>query len=202
MDSGKSFDITAATRAICEHMSANVDELSHIDMSRVAVGYCQTRKNVSHGIQASLTPLRFEAGATVKTVAGRQYACQRIVTADGRECLYLLNLYLPRFQNLPFDEKLTTIVHELWHISPRFDGDLRRHQGRCHVHGRSQAAFDAHAAALAKAWLSQSPSAELHDWLRCDFRGLCQRVGSIIGTRYPAPKLIPLAASAARSTNT
>ena len=53
------FDITAALRSICVDMTQRVPLLAHIDMTRVAVGYCQARKDVSHGLQASLTPLRF-----------------------------------------------------------------------------------------------------------------------------------------------
>lgn len=187
-----SFDITHAVRAICVSMCDRLDDLSHIDMSQVGVGFCQARKNVAHGIQASLTPLRFENGTTTKTVRRRRYACQRITMPDGRECLYLLNVYLPRFQNLVYREKLLTIVHELWHISPEFDGDIRRHEGRCHVHGPSQAAFDAHSQQIAERWLATSPAPELHAWLHDDFGALRNRTGGIVGTRYPVPKLVPL----------
>jgi hypothetical protein len=190
------FDITAAIRAICVDMTQRLAELAHIDMPRVAVGFCQARKNVSHGIQASLTPLRFEGGATTKQVRGRSYQCQRITASDGRECLYLLNVYLPRFQNLPYDEKLTTLVHELWHVGPTFDGDVRRLGGRFYVHGASQDEFDAHAERLAKKWLKAGPPLELHEWLEHGFRGLIDRFGAIVGTRYPAPKLIPAQQSA------
>ena len=38
----------------------------------------------------------------------------------------------------PFEEKLTTVFHELYHISPMFDGDIRRLEGRYHVHSHSQ----------------------------------------------------------------
>ena len=62
--------------------------------------------------------------------------------------LYILNFYLPRFLDLPFREKLTTMLHELWHIGPKFDGDVRRLGGRCFAHGSSQKQYDAHVEAL------------------------------------------------------
>ena len=73
---------------------------------------------------------------------------QRVFAADGREMLYILNFYLPRFLDLPLAEKLDTVVHELWHVGPKFDGDLRRFGGRCFAHSGSQRNFDAHVAAL------------------------------------------------------
>ena len=96
---------------------------------RVAIGICQTRNGAMHGVFATLTPLRFAGGRLDETVRGRRHRIQPLVDAAGQEFLYLLNFYLPRFLNLPLEEKLSTIVHELWHIGPQFDGDLRRHDG-------------------------------------------------------------------------
>ena len=66
------FDFTAAMEGLCRDLCARVEELRHIDMSRVAVGYRQTRQRVTHGLQASLTPLRFEDGAEIGRVRGRR----------------------------------------------------------------------------------------------------------------------------------
>ncbi len=186
------FHFTRAIRVLCEDMTRRVPDLAHVDMECVAVGFCQARKGVPHGMQASLTPLRFEKGAETTLERGRRYTCQRIFSSDGREYLYLLNFYLPRFLNHTLGEKLTTIAHELWHISPAFDGDIRRHEGRCYVHGRSQREFDRTAARLAAEWLAGNPPTKLFDFLRLDFRGLQQTKGPIHGQRYPAPKLLPL----------
>ena len=82
-------------------MAAQVDEFRHIDMSRVAVSFRQTRKRMSHGLYASLTPLRFAGGQTHSIRRGRKWTIQR-VEVDGREMLYVLNFYLPRFLDLPF----------------------------------------------------------------------------------------------------
>ncbi|WP_391483966.1 hypothetical protein [Aeoliella mucimassa] len=160
-------------------------------MQRVAVGFCQARKRVPHGLQASLTPLRFEGGARTKVTRGRLYTCETILDASGREYLYLLQFYLPRFLDHSLGEKLTTVVHELWHISEEFDGDLRRHDGRCYVHGPSQREFDRTAARLAGEWLASDPPSELYAFLRYNFKELLSQYGQVFGERYPAPKLIP-----------
>jgi hypothetical protein len=186
------FDFTAAIRRTCVDMASRLPELAHIDMSRVAVGFCQARKPVSHGFQASLTPLRFEMGAEYTIRRGRRYACQRLYDDRGREYLYLLNFYLPRFLNNHFGEKVATITHELWHIGPAMDGDLRRYEGRYYAHGPSQREFDRTASRLAAAWLACPPPAETYDYLHHDFAGLYRRYGGIVGQRFTAPKLLPV----------
>ena len=186
------FDFTSAIRHICDDMTQRVDELAHIDMRRVAVGFCQARKRVSHGLQASLTPLRFEGGAETKRMGSRRYGCQKLVDDSGRDYLYLLQFYLPRFLDHSLEEKLTTIVHELWHVSPAMDGDVRRMEGRCYVHGASQKEFDAQAARLARKWLQQDPPAGVYDFLDCDFQTLADEHGGVRGQRFSAPKLVPL----------
>ena len=110
--------------------------------------------------------------------------------------LYLLSFYLPRFLDYPFEEKLATVCHELWHIGPAFDGDLRRHAGRCYAHGHSTREYHEGMRQLAAAWLDRNPPVELYDFLRCDFRQLRQRFGAVYGTRIATPKLIALPVNA------
>jgi hypothetical protein len=89
-----------------------------------------------------------------------------------------------------FNEKLITVLHELWHISPLFDGDLRRHPGRCYVHTQSQAEYDAQMQLLAERWLAQQPSPAAIEFLQSSFAELHRRHGRVFGTRVPHPKLI------------
>lgn len=189
---GKGFDYTAAVRRLCEHVTRHTDELAHIEFSRVAVSFAQTRRRVSHGMYASLTPMRFEGGQQFTERHGRRWTCQRLLDPAGKhEYLYILSLYLPRFQDAPLREKLLTTFHELWHIGPRFDGDLRRHEGRCYAHGRSQAEFDAHCGQLVDRWLAGNPPEQLYDFLRHSFQELQAIHGRIYGIKIRTPKLIP-----------
>jgi hypothetical protein len=172
-------------------MAARLDEFRHIDMARVAVSFRQTRKRMRHGLYASLTPLRFAGGAVHAVRRGRKMAIQRVVV-DGCEMLYLLNFYLPRFLDLSFREKLTTIAHELLHIGPLFDGDLRRFAGRCYAHSHSHAEFDAQAEQLGQRWLALGPEPGLFGFLQLDFLRLQAMHGAIHGRRIAAPKLLPI----------
>jgi hypothetical protein len=184
------FNFTDQIGRVCADMASRLDEFRHIDIARVAVSFRQTRKRMSHGLYASLTPLRFAGGAAHSIRRGRKWSIQR-VEVDGREMLYLLNFYLPRFLDLSFREKLTTIAHELMHIGPSFDGDLRRFAGRCYAHSHSHAEFDAQAEQLGQKWLSLGPEPSLYAFLQVDFRHLQANHGGIYGRRIAVPKLIP-----------
>jgi hypothetical protein len=179
-------------RRLCDDMVARLAELGHIDMSRVAVSFAQTRRVGSLGMFASLTPLRFADGQMHSFRRKRRWGIQRLYDDQGREMLYILNFYLPRFLDLPFREKLTTTLHELWHIGPKFDGDVRRFGGRCFAHGSSQKRYDAQVEALLNRWLGFRPAESLYDFLQLHFRALVARHGRVYGRKVPVPKLVPL----------
>jgi hypothetical protein len=141
---------------------------------------------------AKLTPMRFEDGALTAVRRGRTWTVQRLYGADGREYLYIFSLYLPRFLDQSFDEKLTTVLHELWHIGPRFDGDLRRHDGRCFAHGSSQRKYDDAMRELARKWTAADPPPSVYDFLHGSFADVRRRYGIVHGTTIPMPKLIPI----------
>jgi predicted metallopeptidase len=185
------FDFTLHMRRLCQDMVARLEELRHVDMGLVAVSFAQTRRGGDYGMYASLTPLRFAGGRRHTLRRGRPWMLQR-VCEGGREMLYILNFYLPRFLDLPLEEKLLTVVHELWHIGPRCDGDLRRFGGRCYAHSGSQKRYDAQVKRLAERWLALGPPEPLYDFLRLGFRQLAARHGRVLGRKIPTPKLIPV----------
>ncbi|REJ93058.1 MAG: hypothetical protein DWQ34_11310 [Planctomycetota bacterium] len=185
------FDFSQAMQRLCVDLTDRVEELLHVDMSRVAVSFAQTRRRVLHGLQAKLTPMRFEGGALTTMRDGRTWTCQRLYH-DQREMLYILTFYLPRFLDHSFREKMITITHELLHISPNFDGDLRRFGGRCYMHSASQKDFDRTAERLARDYLAQRPDRELYRFLESSFNELVERHGGVVGLQVPVPKLIPV----------
>jgi hypothetical protein len=179
-------------RRLCEDVTARLPEMRHIDITRVAVCFAQARKAVNHGLHATLTPLRFEGGALLQKRSRRTYAIQRVYDEAGREMLYVLKFYLPRFLDTPFEEKLTTVFHELWHISPEFNGDLRRHAGRCYAHTHSQKEYDEEMARMWRRWLELSPPESLYGFLRWRFQEIHAAHGGIYGLKLPHPKLAPI----------
>jgi hypothetical protein len=161
-------------------------------MRQVAIGFSQTRSVSLYGIYATLAPMRFPGGRLETLRRGRRYGIRRLYDPSGVEMLYILSFYLPRFLDLSFRQKLTTTAHELWHISPEFDGDVRRYEGRCYAHSSSKRHFDELAEALADRYLATDPASEIHSFLREDYRGLVGRHGRVFGLKIAAPKLVPL----------
>jgi len=161
-------------------------------MNRVALSFCQTRRGSLHGMLAKLTPLRFEGGESTTFRDGQAWTIQRLFSGS-REQWYILSVYLPRFFDLPFEEKINTLIHELYHISPRFDGDIRRFSGRCFAHSANHRAYDEIVAMLCQGYLRRrSPRSRLLRFLHHDFSALRGAHGAIIGAQVPVPKLIPV----------
>jgi predicted metallopeptidase len=188
------FDFTRAMRLLCEDVAARLPQFAHLRIDEIAVTFAQTRRRVPHGLQAKLTPLRFENGSLVTQRDRRTWTLERLYEGD-REMLYILTFYLPRFLDHTFREKLITVFHELYHISPGFNGDIRRMDGRYHVHTHSQQEYDREMDRLVEQYLRCSPPPELYEFLKLNFRGLCARHGAVVGKRLPTPKLIELPAA-------
>ena len=169
-----------------------MDDFGHIRMEQVVVTFAQTRSRVSHGLQAKLTPMRFADGTLVTRRNGRLWTVQRLIQ-DDCEILYILTFYLPRFLNQTFHEKMVTVFHELHHISPSFDGDIRRMPGRYHVHSCSQQKYDRLMELYVDRYFEQEPPAVLYQFLKKRFRTLHRHHGGVVGLQIPIPKLIPVA---------
>lgn len=185
------FDFTTAMRCLCDDVVRRTPELSHVQMPQVAVAFAQARRRVMHGLQAKLTPLRFEHGGLITQRGRHRWTIRRMFHGDV-EILYILTFYLPRFLDQPFEEKLITVFHELFHISPRFDGDIRRMEGRYHVHSHSQKEYDREMALLSQRYLESNPDPRLWSFLRLRFDELTRHHAGVVGLKLPIPKLIPL----------
>jgi hypothetical protein len=187
----EAFDFCGHVRRLCADIVSRCPELNHIDVSRLLFAVTQARSGQIHGLQARVTPLRFRNGHLVRRRDGVVYQVQRYVV-DGQDVLYLVTFCLPRFLDQGFDDKFITLFHELYHISPSFEGDLRRLDGRCAVHSASKRAYDAHMAELARAYLAGGANKSLHGFLRMNYSQLAHRHGSVVGVVVPRPRLLPL----------
>jgi hypothetical protein len=188
---GEPFDFSYHIRRLCADIVQRCEPLRHVDVTRLLFAVTQARSGRAHGLQARVTPLRFRDGQLTRPRRGVTYQVQRYFLG-AREFLYLVTFCLPRFLNQDFDEKFITLFHELFHISPDFNGDLRRHPGRYPIHSHSQRIYDQHMAALARSFLADKPDPDLHAFLRLNFAQLQQRHGSVVGIVVPRPKLVPI----------
>jgi len=157
-------------------------ELRHVELSRVAVGFSQARHTGLHGVFATTYPLRFPGGQRTVQRPHGTYEMPRVVL-DGQEMLYVIEFRLPRFLDLAFDQKMVTVVHEMYHVSPAFDGTLRRFAGGKPYHTGSRRRYDAAMGTLVTAYLTATARPQLHAFLRQDFKALREAHGGISGCR-------------------
>ncbi|MBM3996338.1 MAG: hypothetical protein FJ303_19625 [Planctomycetes bacterium] len=185
------FDFGVAVQRLIADIAVRCVEFQHIDVSRILVTVAQARGSGRHGLQARVTPLRFANGAMTRQRRGVPYHIQRYFLGDV-EFLYVMTFLLPRFLEQDFDAKLVTLFHELYHIGPAFDGDLRRHAGRYHHHSHCKRNYDEAMVHHARQYLASRPNPSFHAFLRLNFAQLEARHGSIVGVVVPRPKMIPL----------
>jgi len=184
-------DFGLAMRRLCEDIARRCEALAHVHIPQVLLSFTPARNRSKYGLQARVTPLRFREGGLIRCYSAVEYQVQRFFV-DDIEMLYVLAFCLPRFFDQPFEEKLSTVFHELFHMSPAFDGDLRRHKGRYAMHSHSKARYDWHMAKLAKQYLADHDRPEVLDFLRYNYRELWVRHGGIRGVVVPRPKLLPV----------
>lgn len=206
----KPFDYTLALKAICCDICAKVPEFQRYDPFKIGYSFMVARnKSTRYGCWASMTPLRFENGAMVcvkeaavlrlnglgqriRVVDRVFYKTPEVKGPSGENLLYIFNVTAPRFLDLTITEKLETIMHELYHINPKFNGDVRRFPGRNWQHG-NKAAYDAVAKKLARMWLASEPDPRLYEFLRYTTKELQQLYGNIVGTKFTRIPLIKIA---------
>jgi predicted metallopeptidase len=115
-------NLTLAVKKLVRDVSRRLPELSHVKASRVLVVAGEARRNS----RATIRPAHF--GITRRRAAGA--ATKPLVRIKGRKILYIITLRPPWFVGSKPEERLLTILHELYHASTRFDGTL--HRGRRH----------------------------------------------------------------------
>ena len=103
---------TLLCRRVVADMVRTLPELSHIRASRILFVAGEARR----GSRATIRPLGEK---------GRAH-----VSLKGRRALYCITLRPKFFRASTPEQRVSTLLHELLHISPRFDGTLdpdRRH---------------------------------------------------------------------------
>lgn len=187
----KPFDFCGHVRRLLCDIVQRCEPLGHVMVDKLLLAVTQARNGHAHGLQARVTPLRFAKGKLMHARRGVPYQVQRYFVGV-HEFLYLMNFCLPRFLNQDFEHKLTTVFHELFHISPEFDGDLRRYAGRYCIHSHSQRCYDEKMSRLSRDYLQSNPDPSLSAFLRLNFAELQHRHGSVLGIIVPRPKLVPI----------
>ena len=186
------FNYTDALSVVCRDICAKTPIFQRYNLDYVGFACGKTLNAEPYGKFASLTPLRFEDGALATYRRGAFYKAPDVVDANGKKLLYILTVFIPRFIALPLSDKIQTLTHELYHIAPEFNGDVRRFGGKNYAHGSSCKKYDAIVAKYADAWLKQDPDPRIWGFLQNDPDELTRRFGKITYARFPSIKLIKI----------
>jgi hypothetical protein len=180
------FNYTHALECLIAEIVERVPEFGHVEAERLLVACARSKDNGPIGSYAKIVPMRFEKGARERRI-GRLVYEMRPLSHGGRDILYLIYFFLPRFGDLPYRQGLETVVHELYHISTDFDGDIRRFPGRNYAHGSSQKRFNAAVAAVTERYLAAGePTAAA--FLQHTTTELRRAHGSLVGRRVTLPR--------------
>jgi hypothetical protein len=185
-------NVTRELERLFVHVTNCVPELAHIDPTRILVCIASTRGTGVHGTFARIHPLRFPGGVrSVERRWGRHTWVSTMPTVVHRqtEILYVIYFLVPRFLDLPLREKLITVFHELYHITPAFDGDIRRFPGRNYAHGSSTRRYNARMGELVDRYLADHGDPELLAFLEGTMTELRSRYRTLVGRRFPVPRI-------------
>jgi len=184
-------DFSACLRTLAVDVCGRVPELSYIDPEKVLFCVSRSRAAGVHGTYARIAPLRFAEGKMEYTRRRGRYIetfRQPPFHYEGREILYLIHLMLPRFLRLSFEQKLSTILHELYHISERCDGDIRRFAGRNFAHGASRRHYNRRIDELAARYRESRSDPALLDFLHLTEEGWLRHEYRLSGITVPLPR--------------
>jgi hypothetical protein len=182
-------NFTVELRKLVTDVVARVPLFAHINPAAILYTFTWSRTRSKYGLLARITPMRFAEGRVYKQVRGKIFQVQRFFV-DQQELLYVFTCCLPRFLDQTFEEKWITIFHELYHIGQKFDGDLRRHDGRYKYHTHSQKGYDAGMGKLVREYLAIHPDPSAFAFLHLTFDQLWSKHGGIYGVKVPRPRMI------------
>lgn len=180
-------NITDALEPVVADLCERLPELGHIDPRRLLLCAARARRGGAGGTFARIIPMRFQDGTPYRLYKGQRFALPQIPT-EGGDILYLIYLYVPRFFEQPRERRVLTLIHELYHIAPAFDGTIRTFGTR--AHGGSRATFNARLEPMVQHYLSLD-ALPAHELLTHDFTELSRHY-TLVGRTVPMPKLVRL----------
>ncbi len=112
-----------AVKRLIRDAAARLPELAHVRPSRILVVAGEARR----ASRATIRPAHFRE---TRGRGGRGGLRKPLIRVNGRKILYVITLRPLWFRGSTPEQRVGTILHELWHASERFDGTL--HRGRTH----------------------------------------------------------------------
>lgn len=185
------FDFTGNMTLLMEDIVKTHPAFSHINIKNILVAI-STSNGSKNGVVAKLRPMRFEGGSKTRISRGIEYIAPE-VNINGNNILYIVYYHLPRFLNHGnHKNKLATVLHELYHISPRFNGDIRRFSGKNYAHGSSRKNYDELIDSYTNEYIVSTGMPELSIFLKYRYSELKHKYGAICGDMIRIPRSRPV----------
>ncbi|WP_242395199.1 putative metallopeptidase [Anaeromyxobacter oryzisoli] len=134
-------NVTLAVKRLIRDVAARVPELAHVRATRVLVVAGEARRSSRATIRAARGGGRGARGGPV-------------IRVKGRRVLYVITLRPLWFRSSSPEQRIATVLHELYHASTRFDGTL--HRGRRHARF-PRARYNRRIRALLRRYLAEAP---------------------------------------------
>lgn len=174
------FDFTGNMTMLVDDIVKTHPFFKHIRINEILVAISPSNGNRS-GVVAKLRPMLFEGGSRTKVVRGIEFEAPQVII-KGNNILYIVYFHLPRFLNHGDQKtKLATVLHELHHISPLFNGDIRRYSGKNYAHGNSRKDFDDLISIYTDEYIQSTSHPELSSFLKYKYSELKRKYGAICG---------------------
>jgi len=122
-----------------------MEEFAHIRASRVLVVAGEARR----ASRATVKPMSFAAGSATDKFGHKK----PVVRVRGKRILYCITLRPLFFRASTPEGRIATLLHELYHVSPRFDGTLDRSRR----HAQSGPKFNRILRPLVRRYLQRCP---------------------------------------------
>lgn len=186
----KGFDFTGSMTLLIKDIVKTHAGFGHIKPDNIFIAVSPSNGS-RNGVVAKLRPMRFEGGSRTHIIRGTEYLAPE-VNINGNNILYVVYFLLPRYLNYgKLENKLATVLHELHHISPLFNGDIRRFDGKNYAHGNSREKYDRLVEIYSREYLSSTAHPELSDFLKYKYPELKRKYKAICGDMIRLPRSRP-----------
>jgi predicted metallopeptidase len=186
-NSAAGFDFTGSMDLLVDDIVKTHPFFKHIIPDSIFIAISPSNGNKS-GVVAKLRPMLFEGGLRIKTVRGINYEAPEVII-NGTNILYIVYFHLPRYlDHGNHKTKLSTVLHELHHISPLFNGDIRRYSGKNYAHGNSRKSFDDVINIYTNEYIESTSQPELSYFLKYKYSELRRKYGAICGDMIRIPR--------------
>lgn len=186
----KAINLSEFLHALIADACGRISSFSHIDAEKIHI--CISSNRSGRGATfGKVVPLKFKGGEEVLYHRGKCYVMPKIEVNSTR-ILYLIYFYIPRFTDLAPIEKLRVIFHELYHIHPEFNGDIRRFGRSGSAHGNSKKKFDTQFEREVVAYSHAIRNTPVWEFLTLDTRKIFENYREVLSYRMKVPKPIIL----------